>query len=113
PHATRLRSRVRQLPATIAGTLGQPGGVDYYAVRAAEGQSLFFEVLSAENFEPRLALFRSGSSWFSPERPVRVLSQEERSSDLMPIQARATYRVEQPGDYLFALSSLFGKGSPD
>jgi hypothetical protein len=31
----------------------------------------------------------------------------------MPVQARATYRVGQPGDYLFALSSLFGKGSPD
>jgi hypothetical protein len=113
PHASPLQPQVVQFPALIAGKLGKPGEVDYYAVRAEEGQSLFFEVLSAENFEPRLALFRSGSSWFSPERPVRVLSQEERSSDLMPIQARARYRVEQPGDYLFALSSLFGKGSPD
>jgi hypothetical protein len=113
PHASPLQSQVVQFPALIAGKLGKPGEVDYYAVRAEEGQSLFIEVLSAENFEPRLALFRSGSSWFSPERPVRVLSQEERSSDLMPIEAQATYRVEQPGDYLFALSSLFGKGSPD
>ncbi len=112
-HASPLQSEAVHFPALIAGKLGKPGEVDYYAFRAEEGQSLFFEVLSAENFEPRLALFRSGGSWFSPERPVRVLSQEERASDLMPIQARATYRVEQPGDYLFALSSLFGKGSPD
>jgi hypothetical protein len=113
PHASPLESQVVPFPAMVAGRLGKPGEVDYYAVRAEEGQSLFFEVLSAENFEPRLALFRSGSSWFNPERPVRVLSQEERSSDLMPIQARATYRVKQPGDYLLAVSSLFGKGSPD
>jgi hypothetical protein len=112
-HASPLQFQAVSFPALVAGRLGKPGEVDYYAVRAEEGQSLFFEVLSAENFEPRLALFRAGSSWFSPERPVRVLSQEERSSDLMPTQARATYRVEQPGNYLLALSSLFGKGSPD
>ena len=113
PHATAEQFQKVQFPALVAGRIGSPGEVDYYSVRAEEGQSLLFEVLSADNFTPRLALFRSGDSWFSSERLLRILSQEERSSDLMPIHPAATYRVDRAGDYLFALSSLFGKGSPD
>jgi hypothetical protein len=42
PHASPLQSQVVQFPAMIAGRLEKPGEVDYYAVRANEGQSLSF-----------------------------------------------------------------------
>jgi len=99
--------------AFVTGKLEKSGETDCYSFHAKEGQELSFEVVQAENFDPRLALFRPGASWLTPGRPLRVLFEEERSSDLMPIRPRRFYRVSQSGEYLLEISSLFGKGSAD
>ena len=125
PHSAASQAQAVSLPALVSAKLGTAGELDYYSFRARRGNELRFEVFTKvfeelgfknrleEDFEPRLALYRPGGSWLNPDRPTRVLLEEERSSDLMPIEARGTYRVAQDGQYLLEVSSLFGKGSPD
>ncbi len=100
-------------PAIVFGRLAKPGELDYYSFSATRGQELYFEVAGGEGFNPRIALFRRGGSWFDADRATRILMEEERSSDLMKDEARGTCRVQQDGDYFLEVSSLFGKGSPD
>ena len=99
--------------AFVNGKLEKPGETDYYSLQAKEGQQLSFDVVQAENFDPRLALFRAGGSWLTPGRPLRVLFEEQRASDLMPVRASGGYRVSESGQYILEVSSLFGKGSAD
>src|SRR6202043_321071 len=98
PHQTVEQAQPISFPAVINGKLEKPGELDYYSFHPKQGQELSFQVLQAQNCEPRIALYRAGGSWFDPERPTRLLTQEERSSDLMPLQARGTYRFAQDGE---------------
>jgi hypothetical protein len=60
-----------------------------------------------------LALYRAGGSWFDPHRPTRILFEEERSSDLMHVEAQGTYRFTEEGQYFLQVSGVFGQGCPD
>ncbi|MFN0051004.1 MAG: hypothetical protein ACKV0T_02375 [Planctomycetales bacterium] len=70
-------------------------------------------MMQAQALKPRLTLLGPNSSWFSAERLERHLFQEERQSDLMPTEARGTFRVARAGRYVVQVSSLFGQGSVD
>ena len=103
-----MRSR-----AIVNGTISRPGELDYYSFRAQKGQELSFQVLKAENFDARLAIYRAGGSWFDPNEPTRLLFDEERASDLIPVQIDGTHRFEEGGEYFIEVSGLYGMGCPD
>ena len=113
PHQTVRQAQPVNFPAIINGKLEKPGELDFYSFHAKQGQELTFEVVSSQNCDPRLALYPQGRSWFGPERPTRLLMKEERTSDLMPLEARGTYRILEAGEYFLEVSSLFGKGTPN
>ncbi len=98
------------LPVLINGKLERPGETDLYSFQAGEGRRYWFDVIAAENFDPRVGLLSSKKSWFDGSRPRRVLLDEERSFDLMPASAKGSVRTSEPGRYTVEVSSLFGKG---
>jgi len=124
----RPHSRVREaqqitVPAILNGTVTQHGELDYYVFDAVRVQKLAFEIVLAEDaaswqlgqtpkFRPRIALYQPTGSWLDPDRPTRILFDEEKETVLMPLRTRFSYQVE-PGRYLVEVSSLFGKGGID
>ena len=112
-HSNTKEAQEVHPPAFIFAKLAQPGEIDLYKMRATRGQVFSFEISSAQNFDPRLELYRRGGSWFDADRPSRVLLEEERTSDLMAVAPHGTFRAPQDGDYFLEVSSLFGKGSAD
>lgn len=62
------------LPVLINGRLEKPGETDLFAFQAGAGRLYWFEIVSAENFEPRVGLLSSQKSWFDGVWPRRVLS---------------------------------------
>jgi len=112
-HSSAKYAQVVDLPALINGRLEKPGELDFYAVDAKAAQELSFEVVQAEGFDPHLVLYRPGGSWFDPDRPSRILFDQEPISDLMPLKAQGTFRVPQSGRYLVEVSSIFGRGASD
>ena len=113
PHQAALQGQPTNLPVVIHGRLADPGEVDYYSFSASEGQELSFKIARAQGFDARLALYQPKGSWLDPNRPRRLLLDEDRSSDMMRGKTEGTYRVVQTGQYAVEVSSLFGKGSPD
>jgi hypothetical protein len=101
------------LPAIINGRLEKHGEVDFYSFHAKQGQKISFAVVLSQNCNPRLGLYRAGGSWLNADRPIRLLTDQDRSSDLIPVEALGTYRVSQDGQYFLEVSSVFGKGTPD
>src|SRR5437867_2903585 len=121
-HQTVKESQPAALPGFISGRIGEPGEVDYYDFLARKGDRLRFEAVDRQKFDPEatagkfapeLALYRSGGSWFDPHRPTRLLFEEERSSDLMHVDAEGTYQFSEDGQYFLQVSGLFGQGCPD
>ena len=117
-----------RLPVIIQGRLAEPAEVDAYLFQALEGQDLSFEVLREpggglkgsltfhERLSPpevRLALYGPKGSWLDPDRRARILFNEERFSNLVPVHTKGTHRVTQNGQFMLEVSSLFGKGHPD
>ena len=122
PHQTMEQSQPVALPGLISGKIGEPGEVDTYSFHARIGQELRFEAVEVQKFDaaatagkfaPELALCRAGGSWFDPHRPVRLLFEEQGSSDLMHQDAEGTYRFSEDGQYYLQISGLFGQGCAD
>ena len=113
PHQAAFQGQPTSLPVVIHGRLADPGEVDYYSFSASEGQELSFKIARSPGFDARLALYQPKGSWLDPNRPRRLLLDEDRSSDMMLGKTEGTYRVVQTGQYAVEVSSLFGKGSPD
>ena len=113
PDHPALELSFARRPVIIQGRLAEPGAGDLYSFHALEGQNLSFEVLRANGFEVRLALYGSKGSWLDPERTTRILFDEERSSDLVRLRSKGTHQVAQTGRYTVEISSLFEKGHPD
>ncbi len=112
-HHVAFQGQPTSLPVVIHGRLADPGEVDYYSFSASEGQELSFKIARSPGFDARLALYQPKGSWLDPNRPRRLLLDEDRSSDMMLGKTEGTYRVVQTGQYAVEVSSLFGKGSPD
>jgi hypothetical protein len=121
-HETTAQAQPVIVPGLISGKVGEAGEVDFYSFPAKKGQRLRFEVVEEQKFEvvatigkfaTELAVYRSGGSWLDPARPTKVLSEEERSSDLMRVEAQGTYGFSEEGQYFLQVSGLFGQGCPD
>jgi hypothetical protein len=121
-HQTVDQAQPVRIPALIEGKLSKPGELDYYAFDVRQGEELRFEVARGEKpaqpeveetFGLRLALYRAGGSYFNPHRATRILFDEQRSSDLIPTEARGTYKFREAGHYFLEVSGLYGEGCPD
>src|SRR5437879_5623952 len=97
-HGAVQRAQAISYPTIILGKLENPGELDYYSFHARRGQELRFEAVASQNCQPQLELYRAGGSWFNEARPTHLLSEEERTSNLIPIRSRATHRFAQGGD---------------
>ena len=113
PHPSAKGAQPVSLPALINGRLDKPGQLDFYSFEAKEGQEVSIEAVPSEKVDIHLAVYRPGGSWFDPDRPTRILFEEQQSSDVMPVQARGTLRAPRDGRYFVEVSSIYGKGSPD
>ncbi len=112
PHSSMMDAQQIAIPAILNGTISRHGELDYYVFEAGSTQDLAFEIDLARHFEPRIALYQPTGSWLEQDRPTRLLFDEEKVTDLMPLRPRYSYRVE-PGRYLVEVGSLFGKGGPN
>jgi hypothetical protein len=120
-HQTIEQSQRVTLPGFISGKIGEPGEVDTYSFHVRKGQRLRFQAVAGHKFNPsasakfalELALYRGGCSWFDPRRPTRVLFDEERSSDLMHVDAEGAQTFSEDGEYFLQVSGVFGQGCPD
>src|SRR5262249_16351716 len=101
------------LPALINGRLDKPGQLDFYSFEAKKGRKVSIQAIPSEKYDIHLVVYRAGGSWFDPDRPARVLFEERRSSDVIPVSASGTLMAPQDGRYLVEVSSIYGKGSPD
>ena len=122
PHQTIEQSQAVAVPGLINGKIAVPAEIDFYSFQARKGQEFRFQTVegkkfgggaSAGKFAPELVLSRAGGSWFDPHRLTRILSEEERNSDLMPMDLARTYKFLEDGIYFLQVSGLFGQGCPD
>jgi len=122
PHQSLEQAQPVLYPVVIGGELARPGELDYYSFQARRGEELSFEVIQAEKagrviasdkFAPRLALYEEKESWFDTHRHTRLLFEEERSSDLIPVESVGTYRFKRDGQFFLEVSGLYGEGCPD
>lgn len=121
-HQTREQSQAVAFPGLINGKIGAPGEIDFFSFQARKGQEFRFQAVEGQKlgggtasgkFAPELILYSSSGSWFDPHRLSRILSEEERSSDLMQVDLERTYRFPEDGEYFLQISGLFGQGCPD
>lgn len=125
PHQRVENAQTVSLPAIVNGKLDKPGELDYYSFFAKKGEELQFEVMPggdlgkladgtvSRKFDPQVTLYKQGGSWFDARRPIELLFQEERLSDLIPVEAGGTYQFGEDGQYFLEVSGLYGAGCFD
>jgi len=121
PHRTVEQAQPATLPGFVSGKIAEPGEVDFYSFSAKRGQEFRFDIIEGQRLDPsampafsaELAIYRASGSWFDPHRPTRLLFEEERSSDLMPVDSSGTFRCPEDGQYFLQVSGLFGQGCGD
>jgi hypothetical protein len=118
---------VKAMPTVFSGRLAQRGEADFYSFHAEAGQTFTFSVNSGlpqiasagsaatvPNFDPSLAVYEKGDSWFDANRLKRVAYNDEpmwvfgRVTD-----AHLVHRFEKAGDYLLRVEAFAGQGGPD
>lgn len=118
---------VPALPALFNARLTRRGETDYYTFRAEAGQLLTFEVISGypqiaatgsaatvPNFDPSLAIFETGASWFDAQRLKRIAFNDEPMWVLGRVtDAHLVHRFARAGTYLLRVAAFAGQGGPD
>lgn len=112
-------------PCAIHGVISQPGERDLYAVRAAEGQQLRFELISnpsgksmggragyRDGFDSVLTLFQPRGSWFEEGRLHRMAYDDKSKANPRP-NPRIETRIGQPGLYLLEVGSFYNLGGAE
>ena len=112
-------------PCAINGVISRPGERDLYAVRAAEGQQLRFELISNPSgksmggragyrggFDSVLTLYRPRGSWFEEGRLHR-LAYDDKSKANPRTNPRIETRGRQPGLYLLEVGSFYNLGGAE
>lgn len=99
------------LPVAVHGRIAKVGEVDYYSFRAAAGEELTFITTSSDALDPGLAIYKSGGSWFDPERPTRLaFTDEPVSYPGLGTEAVLTYRFQDAGEYFVRVNGFWGHG---
>ena len=112
-------------PCAIDGVISRPGERDLYALRAAQGQQLRFELISNPSgtsmggragyrggFDSVLTLYRPLGSWFEKGRLHRLAYDDKSKANPRPnplIEAR----IRQPGLYLLEVGSFYNLGGDE
>ena len=109
-------------PCAINGVISRPGERDLFAVRAAKGQQLRFELISNPSgismggragyrggFDSVLTLYRPRGSWFEEGRLHR-LAYDDKSKANPRTNPRIETRFRQPGLYLLEVGSFYNLG---
>lgn len=112
-------------PCAIHGVISQPGERDLYAVRAAEGQQLRFELISNPSgtsmggragyrggFDSVLTLYQPMGSWFEESRLHRLAYDDKSKANPRP-NPRIETRVGQAGLYLLEVGSFYNLGGAE
>jgi len=76
------------------------------------GEDLGKQAIS-DRFDPQVVLYRRGGSLFDSRKPTQLLFEEERSSILIPVEAKGTYRFDADGHYYIEVSGIYGAGCSD
>ena len=116
------RAQAVDFPCAINGIVSRPGERDLYAVRAAKGQQLRFELISNPSgismggragyrggFDSVLTLYRPRGSWFEEGRLHR-LAYDDKSKANPRTNPRIETRFRQPGLYLLEVGSFYNLG---
>ncbi|MBK5294180.1 MAG: hypothetical protein JJE04_21190 [Acidobacteriia bacterium] len=116
---------VPSLPTTFTGRITAKGESDFFVFEAHEGQTITFSAASglpgigsagsnANGFDPSLALYELGGSWFDPARIRRVAFNDE------PLwffgrhqEPHLVHRFQKTGKYYLRLEAFSGQGGPD
>ena len=119
------RAQAVDFPCAINGIVSRPGERDLYAVRAAKGQQLRFELISNPSgismggragyrggFDSVLTLYRPRGSWFEEGRLHR-LAYDDKSKAKPRTNPRIETRVRQPGLYLLEVGSFYNLGGAE
>ena len=119
------RAQPVRFPCAIDGIVSQPGERDLYAVRAAEGRQLRFELVSNPSgksmggragynggFDSVLTLYQPGGSWFEEGRLHRLAYDDKSKAKPRP-NPRIETRVRQPGLYLLEVGSFYNLGGAE
>ena len=112
-------------PCAINGVISRPGERDLFAVRAAKGQQLRFELISNPSgismggragyrggFDSVLTLYRPRGSWFEQGRLHRLAYDDKSKAKPRP-NPRIETRVRQPGLYLLEVGSFYNLGGAE
>ena len=125
PSGEASEPQTAPFPCAIDGVISQPGERDLYAVRAAEGQRLRFELISNPSgtsmggragyrggFDSVLTLYRPRGSWFDEGRRHRLDYDDKSKANPRPnplIEAR----LRQSGLYLLEVGSFYNLGGAE
>ncbi len=113
------------VPCTINGVISLPGERDLYAVQAAEGQHLRFELISNPSgtsmggragyrggFDSVLTLYQPLGSWLEESRLHRLAYDDKSKANPRPNPLIET-RAGQPGLYLLEVGSFYNLGGAE
>lgn len=113
------------VPCAVNGVISRPGERDLYALRAAQGQQLRFELISNPSgtsmggragyrggFDSVLTLYRPLGSWFEKGRLHRLAYDDKSKANPRPNPLIET-RVAQTGLYLLEVGSFYNLGSDE
>ena len=113
------------VPCAIDGVISRAGERDLYAVQAAEGQHLRFELISNPSgtsmggragyrggFDSVLTLYQPLGSWLEEGRLHRLAYDDKSKANPRP-NPRIETRVGQPGLYLLEVGSFYNLGGAE
>ncbi len=104
-HNTPQTAQQVSLPVVMNGRIETEGELDYYTFETEAGREYLFEVAPAFGLDPVLSLHDREGSWFDPERPVVLDSNDD--------PGRFTWRFEEAGRYLVSVKPFLGVYEPD
>jgi hypothetical protein len=106
---------IKHFPVVVNGQIARPGDTNSYSIAVAEGETLTFETASlSDGFDPSIALYEPGGSWFDAHRLNQVASNDDPLSfPGLSKDARLVKRFERGGIYYLRVQGFAGQGGPD
>jgi hypothetical protein len=130
PHDTPKQAPELRWPVIVNGRLDRPGAFNLYTFQVREGEKLGFEVFSRpigdapanklvqSGFDAQLFLYKTGGSWFDPDRLESLAYNDDPTFDSIDANPQLAYKFNKPGKYLVEVRAYPGEspvppGGPD